>query len=194
MLRLEAALAETAPDNAHLAEEVAGIFQPMSLQKGEFLLQAGQVCQWAVFIEAGVMRNFHHDENGEEVVNYMPCSGGFNTIYPSFLQGVPAAELIQAVTPCQLRAISREQYLQHSAQHEGFRQLTQAIIAHGLACKDTRIKGYLTQSAAERYETLLRTQPQVVQQAPLQYIASYLGMSRETLSRIRSRKLPNAQA
>ena len=172
--------------------EITSAFAPMSIKKGTHFLEAGKKCQHIAFIESGVMRNYHIDERGNEVVNYMTCEGEFNTVYKYFQSQEVCPEHIQAVTDCELRVISLQQFQQLKQELTVFQRLIEELVMEGLNCKEERLQAYLTQDAQKRYEHLIKRQPQVVQYSPLQYIASYLGITRETLSRIRNRKPASA--
>lgn len=187
-MTLEQYLAQKFPNSDLPMEALSRAFSPMTLKKGEHLIESGQKCQQIVFIEEGVMRNYHLDERGNEVVNYMTCEGEFNTVFKYFQSQEPCPEGIQAVTHCQLRVIDHKAFMALKQGSAAFQQLIEALVFEGLNCKEERLQAYLTQDAQKRYESLVIRQPLVVQYSPLQYIASYLGITRETLSRIRNRK------
>ncbi|MEM7109773.1 MAG: Crp/Fnr family transcriptional regulator [Bacteroidota bacterium] len=160
-----------------------------ALSKDEYLVKEGEICTQVVFIEEGVMRNYYEDTKGNEVTTYLVSAGWFNTSYTSFLEKVPSNENIQAVVDCKLSVLDQSTFSLMKQQSEFFSALADKLIIRGLQCKDERLSAYQTQDAKHRYKSLIDTQPSIAQNTPLQYIASYLGISRETLSRIRNKKL-----
>ncbi|MCG8387777.1 MAG: Crp/Fnr family transcriptional regulator [Cytophagales bacterium] len=173
-------------------DHMASFFEPMHLKKNEYLVRIGKKCRYIVFINSGVMRNYLFDNEGNEIVKYMTCNGDFNTVYRHFIKQESSLEHVQAVTDCDLMAIDYPRFDQLKNESEAFRSMTEHLLAEGLACKEERLVSYLTQDAQKRYENLLREQPLIIQYSPMQFVASYLGMSRETLSRIRNRRMAKA--
>ena len=176
------------PSSEGLIAPISQVFKSIELKKGDYLVLKGQVCSQAVFIEKGVMRNFYLDREGNDITTYLVCEGWFNTSYTSFLEQVPSIESIQAVSDCQLKAIDFETFSLLKANSKNFSEMTDKLIIRGLECKDERLQAYQTRNAVTRYRELLEKQPSIIQHTPLQYVASYLGISRETLSRIRNQK------
>ena len=172
--------------------EICSYFKPEHLKKKEYFLFAGSRCRKIAFIQEGVMRNYEINPDGNEVVKYMTSDGDFNTVYKYFNSQEPCKEYIQAVTDCELVVIDRRDFFQLKDNSNKFRDFVDKLVIDGLACKEERLKSYLTQDAQRRYENLSDRQPKIIQYAPLQYIASYLGITRETLSRIRNRRTVRA--
>lgn len=173
-------------------EKINTFFKPATLKKKEHFLRAGNRCTQIAFIHQGVMRNYEVNEDGTEVIKYMTSDGDFNTAYHYFASQEPCPECIQAVTDCQISIISRPDFLRLKEESEHFRNLIEQLVISGLKCKEERLRSYLTEDAQKRYENLIQKQPKIVQYAPLHDIASYLGITRETLSRIRNRKVPGS--
>ncbi len=169
-------------------EEIVASFRRIQLQKKAFFLRAGDVCHEIAFISSGVMRNYAVDEKGQESVKYMTSDGDFNTVYQYFLNQKSCPENIQAVTDCELFVINREAFYRLKSQSPAFSQIIDELVLSGLSCKEERLHSYMKDDARQRYYNLIQSQPRVVQYSPASYIASYLGISRETLSRIRNKK------
>ena len=173
-------------------DHMASFFEPMHLKKNEYLVEVGKKCRYIVFINSGVMRNYRFDDEGNEIVKYMTCNGDFNTVYQHFIKQERSLEYIQAVTDCDLMAIDFPRFNQLKNESEAFRTMTEQLLAEGLTCKEERLVSYLTEDAQKRYENLMREQPLIVQYSPMQFVASYLGITRETLSRIRNKRMAKA--
>ena len=174
-----------------LAEITAG-FTTRSLKKNQFFLQAGNRCREIAFINEGIMRNYYIDPEGNEVINYMTSDSDFNTVYTSFIDQGICNESIKAVTDCELSVINYHTFFKLKRESATFSSIVDKLVIAGLECKEMRLRSYLYEDAQKRYENLVQKQPKIIQYSPLHYIASYIGVSRETLSRIRNRKVVNA--
>jgi len=172
-------------------EKISIGFERRHLKKNQFFLRAGNRCKEIAFIHQGVMRNYYIDQEGNQVINYMTSDGDFNTVYSSFIDRRICDENIKTVTDCELSVIDYKTFFKLKEESELFVKIVDKLVAAGLACKEMRLRSYLYEDAQQRYENLLQNQPKIVQYSPLHYVASYIGVSRETLSRIRNKKKPN---
>ncbi len=174
------------------ADYILSFFDPTVVRKNDFFLRSGSRCNQIAFIRSGVMRNYEINADGNEVVKYMTSDGDFNTIYQNFVNGESGNENIQALTDCQLMTIDRRGFFELKASSLTFREMLDQLVIDGLECKEQRLMSYLNDDAQKRYENMIAHQPKIIQYAPMQHVASYLGMTRETLSRIRKRRVSNA--
>ena len=192
MTTLESYLSEEFQLSPVEIKAITSYFKPVTLKKNEYFQMAGNRCAKIAFINQGVMRNYSTNEDGTEVVKYMTSDGDYNTVYQYFVSQEPCPESIQAVTDCELSVIGRTDFFQLREDSESFNKLIEKMVLKGLECKEQRLRSYLTEDAQKRYENLVQEQPKIVLHAPLHYIASYLGITRETLSRIRNKKVTTA--
>lgn len=163
---------------------VRELFKPVAVRRGEVLHEAGRVCSSLYFINSGFVRVFFV-QDGDEVTNHLTGVGGFITAFNSFITQTRSHESMQCLTDGELLRIEKanfEALLQHS---QKWAEFGRKLYETSLACKEQRTNDFITLSAEERYLKLLREQPSIVQQVPVQYIASFLGMKPESLSRIR---------
>ena len=192
MLSLSQYLKEQFQLSASDIEKFSSGFEKRTLKKNQYFLRAGNKCREIAFINQGVMRNYYIDPDGNEVVNYMTSDSDFNTVYSSFIDQSICNESIKAVTDCELSVINYETFFKLRSESDSFVKMVDQLVAAGLECKEMRLRSYLYEDAQRRYENLLLNQPKIVQYSPLHYVASYIGVSRETLSRIRNRRVVNA--
>ncbi|MVN75903.1 cyclic nucleotide-binding domain-containing protein [Hymenobacter sp. HMF4947] len=171
----------TAAQAADIAEE----FSPKVLGKNDFLLQAGKISDDYFFLSTGVLRAFAHDTDGNEVTTAFYASGQVVFEVASFFQRTPSQEYVQALTACQGWSITYAQLNALFHARPEFREFGRSMLVRGFAALKMRMLATITEPAAARYENLLRTNPEVVQHAPLRHIASYLGITDTSLSRIR---------
>ena len=178
-------LQSTALLTAGQAEAIAAEFSHLHLSKYDFLLQAGAVSDDYLFLDAGLLRAFAYDTAGHEVTTGFYNDGQVVFEVASFFQRTPSQEYIQALTDC---AGWRITFVQLNALFHGrpeFREFGRSLLVRGFAALKSRLLATITEPAATRYESLLRASPEVGQHAPLKHIASYLGITDTSLSRIR---------
>ena len=171
--------------SAKAAEEIAGIFSPRELKRNEFLAKEGRVYNEYFFLENGFIRGFAYDTEGNDVTTNFYSSGKVVFEVSSFFNRTPSKENFQAIIDCEGWSITYEQlnHLFHSM-HE-FRDFGRSILVKGFSSLKTRMLSMITETAEQRYNTLLKTNPEIFQHAALKHIASYLGITDTSLSRIR---------
>jgi len=182
---LAAFLQRTALLTTGQAQAIAAEFQPLHLRKHEFLLQAGTVSDDYFFLETGLLRAFAYDPAGHDVTTGFYSPGEVVFEVASFFQRTPSLEYVQALTDCAGWRLSFAQLNSLFHARPEFRELGRAVLVRGFAALKTRLLATITEPAAARYEHLLRASPALAQHAPLKHIASYLGITDTSLSRIR---------
>jgi CRP-like cAMP-binding protein len=168
-----------------MATQLAGNFRPNQFVKGDFFVTEGKINNEYLFLENGYMRAFLLDTEGNEVtVNfYSPKSVVFEV--SSFFRRVNAQENIQALTDAKGWVITFDELdnLFHSIPE--FREFGRAILVKGFISLKMRTLSMINMTAEQRYASLLNSNPDLLQNAPLKFIASYLGLTDTSLSRIR---------
>ena len=174
------------PINA--AEEAAfiKILTVKQFKKKAFLLQEGQICHKISFINSGAMRVFYNVEGVENTVQFFFADSWY-TDYESFLTGQPAVENMQALEPCEVVQFSKTDLYKLYAEQPVFERLGR-IQAENAFLSISKLNKMLTNEEPQmRYLNLLKQRPELVDKIPQHYIASYLGIKPESLSRIRKR-------
>jgi CRP-like cAMP-binding protein len=174
-------------------EEVADYFQPLQLKKGKFLLQSGQICNQFVFLESGFIRSFTLNLDGNEVTTnfYKPNQLAWEVA--SYFQRTPSEENFQALTDCVCWYSTFEELQTIFHTIPEFREFGRATLVKGYIDFKQRSLSMINQTAEQRYRTLLRTKPEIFQIAPLKQIASFLGITDTSLSRIRKKMMENGE-
>jgi len=170
------------------SEEEALIQQyltPKKLRKKQYLLQEGDVCKYIAFVEKGALKSYTVDESGNESIMQFALEGWTIADLYSFLTGEPATYNIDALEDAELVLISEaahEALLQQLPKYETYirLQITNAYIA-----LQKRITSIISQPLDERYQCFVEQYPEIVQRVPQHMIASYMGLTPETLSRVR---------
>ena len=167
------------------AEEIASLFSPKEIRKNEFLFNEGRICNDYYFLENGFIRAFAYDTEGNDVTTnfYSSCQVVFEV--NSFFNRVVSRENYQATVDCEGWYITYNQlnHLFHSM-HE-FREFGRSILVKGFSSLKIRMLSMITETAEQRYDALVRTNPEIFQHAALKHVASYLGITDTSLSRIR---------
>lgn len=173
------------------AEEIATIgslFQSTSIKKGDYFLKTGSYCNQLSFIQSGMLRIFVSAED-KEITQWISTQGYFVTDLSSFVFQTPARWNIQALTDTELFTIGRADYQKIGAELPKWHELEKLFIARCFTMLEDRIFSHLSMTAEERYSLFFENNPELFNQVPLQYIASMLGMTPETFSRIRKKLL-----
>lgn len=164
--------------------DVQPYFKPIAIQKGDYLIHEGQTSQYLYFVNAGLLRLFYL-QNGEETTRYLATEGDFAGALSSFLTRKPTLENMQALENCELLQLHYDDlqtlYKKYSAWHEFSRKLLEEAYIE----QTSRIESLICQSAEARYKNFIQYEYDLFQRVPQQYIATYLGIQPETLSRIR---------
>jgi CRP/FNR family transcriptional regulator, anaerobic regulatory protein len=164
------------------------ILEVKSFKKKEFLLQEGQVCNKVTFINSGCMRLFYNVEGVENTVQFF-FGDSWYTDYASFLTGRRTIENMQALQVSEVVQFKKEDLYKLYNQFPTFDRVGR-VMAENAFLSLSQLNQMLTNEEPEiRYLNLLKQRPELVQQIPQHYIASYLGIKPESLSRIRKRIL-----
>jgi CRP-like cAMP-binding protein len=168
-----------------MAVEISDHFTKQIINKGDFQVKEGLVCNDYLFLEKGFMRAFAYDTNGNEITTNFYSDNQVVFEVSSFFNRTPSKENIQCLTDCEGWCITYEQLnmLFHSL--PDFREFGRSVLVKGFASLKTRMLSMITETAEERYAQLLKSDPEIFQRASLKYIASYLGVTDTSLSRIR---------
>lgn len=157
-----------------------------SIPKGGYLMEAGQVCDYVAFINKGLFRTFCLVKS-EEVTYNFSFDGNFFTDYPSFVTRQPTMEYHQALENAEVLTLSYDKMQMIYTKVPAWERFGRLIAEFILVRIAERNRSMLLLSAEEQYLNLMKTRPKVIANVPQHYIASYLGIQPESLSRIRKR-------
>lgn len=167
-------------------KSLGAVLKKVELPKGAFLITAGKVCDEVYFLEKGSLRGFYHLD-GKEVSYWFAFEHSFVTSFFSFITRKPGIESIQLMEDCTLWSIRHEQLQQLYAKHKDMERLGRIMHERYYVMLEERFVSNHFKEARERYDHLMTNAPHILQRVPLGYVASYLGITQETLSRIRNK-------
>lgn len=160
---------------------------PKKLRKKQYLLQEGDICKTFAFIEKGALKAYSVDDAGNEHIIQFGLEGWFISDMYSFLTGEPATYNIDAIEDAELVLISKsahDELLQKLPKYETYTRLN---ITGAYLAMQKRLTSIISSPLEERYASFIALYPELVQRVPQHMIAAYMGLTPETLSRIRRR-------
>lgn len=163
---------------------ILSAFKPMELSKGEFFLESGKICRHMAFIESGYIR-MYDIVKGKEITLWIGSEGRFITSLSSFVFETSNIWNIQAITDCKLYVIDRESHFKLNKSTPKWLEFDNLLLANSFALLEKNMFSQLHTTAKERYHNLLKEEPKLLQNVPLQHVASMLGIAPESLSRLR---------
>lgn len=164
---------------------IAEQFEYKEIKKGELFLKEGKIANEYLFLEKGFIRSYLFDTLGNEItINFYPENQIVFEV-ASFFQNVPSQENFEAVTKCTGFVLTYEKLNRLFHELPEFREFGRAILVNGFIDFKNRTLNMINKTAEERYDLLIKTNPEIFQMAQLKHIASFLGITDSSLSRIR---------
>lgn len=189
MINKHALLLETVAKKITLSESereyLQTSFQYLQREKSDHLIAQGTVVQHLYFVLSGYCRAYHYTPEGEEITNNIASRGEFVTAFEGFINGCESKESIQCITACEVLMISKDRHDSLYDQITNWSVYCRSVYEFHILKMAERLAMLQNLSAADRYEKLLRTQPGLAQNAAIKYLASYLGIRPQSLSRLR---------
>ena len=186
--------------NIDIAKRIAGLYHPLSKEslhafadilvkrkykKGERVLDTGEVCKAMLFIEKGMTRQFYfkYDKDLTEHIGY---EDGMVICLESYFKQEPTRLMVETLEPTVVWEMSKEAMERLAENYLDIAVMYRKFMEQSLIISQVKADTLRFESAHERYTKLLHSHPEILKRAPLVYIASYLQMTPETLSRVRS--------
>ena len=171
----------TSAEEAKLKE----FFIPKKIRKRQYVLNAGDVCQYITFVEKGMLRSFTVDDDGNEHVVQFAIEGWWISDVGSFISGNNALYNIEALEDSEVLNLTKQAMDDMMDQLSQLERYFRLLMQNNIIALQRRVIAYMSLSAEEKYLKLMDVCPDIISRAPQQYVASYLGITPETLSRVR---------
>jgi CRP-like cAMP-binding protein len=155
------------------------------LKKGEYFIRQGEVCTEVAFVKKGIFRNFITSISGEENTHCITLPNSTLLSYTSYITGEATIENIQAISNAEIFTFSKEVLDKAINESNNWMNYMKVVSESEYMKLEKRVFSLVSEKAKERYLSLLEQNPLYVQQVPLQYLASYLGITQRHLSRLR---------
>lgn len=171
-------------DLKNLIFESKSAFEPLLLKKNDFFVREGETCNYFCYIESGILQH-SIVVDGEEKTTYLALRNSVTSSLNSFLFDKPSRKNIKAISDCELYVIDLKNFKKLVQNNLAFHQFYYNLIEKQLCLIDDYRIDLLTLTPEERYLKLLSSEPKLLQEVPLHYLASFLGISSRHMSRIR---------
>lgn len=168
------------------------ILKPVSLKKKEWLLREGEIEEHEAFVVKGCLRKYCIDDDGSEIVLQFAVEDWWIGDIASFVEQKPSQVAIQALEDAELLLIHHDDKEALFQQVPAFERMFRLMVQRSLVVLQDRFVATLAQSADVRYQAFMEKYPDIAQRVPQHYIASYLGITPEFLSRVRARMAKKA--
>jgi len=165
---------------------MSAVLQKVELSKGSYLITERKVCNHIYFLEKGCLRGFYNLD-GKEITYWFAFENDFVTSFYSFITRKPSVENIQLIEDSSLWCMAYDDLQKLYNKHPDIERFGRLTNEHYYVMLEERFVSNHFKEARERYENLASLAPHIIQRVPLGYIASYLGITQETLSRIRNK-------
>jgi CRP-like cAMP-binding protein len=172
-------------------DDILSHFVAIGIKRKEHLLHEGEICKRVAYVEKGCFRSYTTDDSLHESITYFGFEGWWLADLHSLENQTPTVYNIQAVEDSAVYAINRNDFFDLLEQYPKFKDGHIQLVRKSYAVMMNRIQEIRFKSVEERYLDLIESQPQILQRVPQQYIAAYLGIEPQSLSRLRKRIFQN---
>ena len=171
--------------SAESTQALGAVLTRAELRKGHVLIKQDTVCNYLYFIESGLTRTYYL-KDGKDVTDWISAENSFACSIISFLTRKPDRRIVELLEPSTVYGMHHDDLEMLYQKYHDIERLGRLLISSGLLQMQQKFDDLHFATATERYHTLMQTNPSFILRVPLGMIASYLGITQETLSRIRS--------
>lgn len=172
--------------NVEELKEIASFFKLITLNKGDFFQKEGRYSDRLGFVRSGIIREYTTVDN-KEVTKWIAGENSFVVDISGFIFNQPARWNLQAITDCELYVLEKKDYREIKSTLANWDDMEKKFLVKCFNVLEDRVMMHLSMNAEERYVNFFNSNRELFNQVPLQYIASMLGMTPETLSRLRNK-------
>jgi CRP-like cAMP-binding protein len=173
--------------NDETLDEIVKNFSFITIKKNSILLSQGSTCNKLYFVNKGCIRTYYTTGQGQEKTRLIAFEGMIATSLSSFISQQPSFEFVEALENSELLYISRDKFYQLVDQYPEWKQFYVRLLEFAYLFQNKKIEELVTLSAGERYAILMKEHPNYIQRLSNKVLASYLDITQETLSRLKSK-------
>lgn len=162
------------------------VFEIKEYAKNEIILNKDEICHYIYFIEKGCLKTYFINQDEDEAINGIAIENNFCTSVSSFINQTSSSEIIEAIESTKLIRISHQNFKKLIEKYPKYKEIYIKILEEYLTFMTWRIESVMLMNSKERYNTLMNIYPKLFLRIPSKILAKYLGMSQETLSRMKS--------
>jgi CRP-like cAMP-binding protein len=166
-------------------ELIKSFFKPKKLKKKQFVVVEGHVCTFLTFVSKGLLKSYNVDDKGNEHINQFSSEGWWTSDMSSFFSGGISFYSIDAMEDSEVLLITKEDFENLTIQVPVMDRYFRLLFQNSLITKERRLISSYTHTAEEKYKYILESNPDLIKRIPQNLLASYLGLSPETLSRLK---------
>lgn len=184
MCTLKQVITNITPMSDDAFNELESMTVTRNRNKNDFVLKQDAICRHIYFVKSGMIRIFYL-KDGRDVTEWFACDREFCFSITSYFHEVPSKLIIQCIEDCEITYLPKSELERLSDENLEISRFYRSLLAGSLIGSQLRMESMQFETALQRYQSLMNNNPEIIQRAPLKYIASFLGISFETLSRIR---------
>lgn len=167
-------------------DSITPLFRPRRVKRKTLLLRAGETCRYNYFINRGCLRLYTINDQARESTRYFAFEGKFGTAFSSLIEGSPSFEFLEAIEHSEMLAIQRRDFYELVETVPAVNAVYRNMLEMAYVTSQRRIYDLLGESALERLKWLLDCQPMILTRLSSKVVASYLGVTPYTLSRLKA--------
>lgn len=171
--------------NQQQVELISAKATELVLTKETYFSEAGKISRQFGFVLEGILRVCYYNNKGEEVTKYFIDENNIVVDLTSFDNDIPSSSYVQAITDCRIVVFSKQDWKELSDTIIGWNAIVHKIISKALLLKVERLSPLISADAKTGYLLFMEKYPDLANRIPLSYVASYLGITQSSLSRIR---------
>lgn len=169
----------------HEIEDLLTLFEVRQLSKNDYFVQEGEKCKEIALIQSGIFRSYYLSSEGKDMTYCFRFPNDLLASYSSFISGLPSTENMQAISDAEVLVLKKDTIEELLNKDVNWIKFLKIIAEQEYLELEKRFFQLQRDNAGQRYLSLLENQPNYIQDIPLQYLASYLGITQRHLSRIR---------
>jgi CRP-like cAMP-binding protein len=184
---LQKYITQNSPVSAEVFNNSKPFFTAAKVPKGKLLLLAGEVCRHLYFINKGCLRTYYLNKQAQEKTRFIAFEGIMASSLASFISQQPSFEYLEALEDCELLSITRNDFFNLVEANSGWQVFYQTFLEQAYIHQNKKIETLVTLTAKQRYTDLMEQNPHYIKRLPNKVLATYLSISQETLSRLKSK-------